>query len=154
MVTEVTINREVKVRGGPMRGGYSTTIDAENDFILNSHILTKLRKELKNKMNLKTDCNHKESTPGDFKKHEEQIAGLVGSLNNYGDPFHGAAQNMTAGAEKPSNMINGILSARKYDTERVEQFIKKRLLSREVSFYNHIQRSTISTLLKKRNKER
>ena len=61
---------------------------------------------------------------------------------------------MTAGAEKPSNMINGILSARKYDTERVEQFIKKRLLSREVSFYDHILRSIISTLLKKRNKER
>ena len=36
LVTEVTINRVVKVRGGPMRGGYSTAINAENDFILNS----------------------------------------------------------------------------------------------------------------------
>ena len=38
--TEVTINREVKVPGGPMRGGYSTNFDAENDFVLNPHILT------------------------------------------------------------------------------------------------------------------
>ena len=44
LVTEVTIYREVKVRGGPMRGGFSTRFDAENDFVLNSHILAELRK--------------------------------------------------------------------------------------------------------------
>ena len=150
LVTKVAINRQVKVRGGPMGGRYSTSINAENDFILNSHVLAKLRKELKNKMSLKTDSNHKESTPGEIKKHEEQIPGLTGSLNNYDDPFYVAAQNMATGAEIPSNIINGLLSARKYDTERVEQFIKKRLLSREVSFYDSIQRSTIATSLKKK----
>ena len=90
LVTEVTITRKVKVGGGPMRGGYSPSIDAKNDFILRSDILAKLRKELKNKMNLKTVSNHKESTPIEIKKHEEQIAGLIGSLNEYGDPFHRA----------------------------------------------------------------
>ena len=55
----------------------------------------------------------------------------------------------------PGNIINGLLSARKYATERVEQFTKKRLLSREVTFYETIQRITIPTLLKKqRNRER
>ena len=44
LANEETINTEVNVRGDPMRGGYSTSIDAENDFILNSHILVKLRK--------------------------------------------------------------------------------------------------------------
>ena len=44
LVNEETINGEVTVRGGPMSGGYSTSIDAENGFILNSHILAKLRK--------------------------------------------------------------------------------------------------------------
>ena len=32
---------------------------------------------------------------------------------------------MAAGGEIPCNTINGLLSARKYGTERVEQFIKK-----------------------------
>ena len=50
----------------------------------------------------------------------------------------------------PGNIINGLLSARKYATERVEQFTKKRLLSREVNFYDPIQRITIATLLKKK----
>ena len=56
---------------------------------------------------------------------------------------------MATGAEMPGNIINGLLSARKYATERVEQFTKKRLLSREVNFYDPIQRITIATLLKK-----
>ena len=93
LVTEVAIYREVKVRGGPMRGGHSASINAEN-FILNSHMLVKLKKELKKKMNLKTESNHKESTPGKIKKHEEQIAELIGSLIDYVDPFHGITGNM------------------------------------------------------------
>ena len=61
---------------------------------------------------------------------------------------------MATGGEIPVNIINGLLSARKYATERVEQFTKKRLLSQEVSFYDPTQRITIATLLKKRNRER
>ena len=111
---------------------YSVSIDAENDFILSFNILAKLRKEFKNKINFKTDSNFKESTPDEIRKHEEQIAGLLGSLNNYSNPFHGAAWNMATGAKIPGNIINELLSAGKYATERVEQLTKKRLLSREV----------------------
>ena len=45
---------------------------------------------MKNKINLKTGPNHKESTNGEIKKHEEQISGLIGSLDDYGDSSHGA----------------------------------------------------------------
>ena len=150
LVNEVTINREIKVRGGPMRGGYSISIDAHNDFIVNSHILSKLRKELKNKMNLKTDLNHKKSIPGEFKKHKEQIAGPIGNLKDYGNPFHGAVQNRAAGAEIPGNIANWLLFARKYGAERVDQFIEKRLLSQEVSFLIPY----IATLLKKKKQRK
>ena len=91
LVNEETINGEVIVRGGPMSGSYSTSTDAENSFILNSHILAKLRKELKNKMNFKTDSNFKKSTPSEIRKHEDQIATLIGNLNNYSNPFHEVA---------------------------------------------------------------
>ena len=79
-------------------------------------------------MNFRTHSNFKESTPD-----EEQIAGLVGSLNNYSNPSHGEAWNVATGAEINGNIINGLLPARKYATERVQQFTKKRLLSRKVN---------------------
>ena len=41
---EVTINRDVKVSGSIIRGGYSNSIHADNNFILNSDTLSKLRK--------------------------------------------------------------------------------------------------------------
>ena len=50
-----------------MRGDCSTSIDAANDFILNFHILVKLRKELKNKMNLKPTNTTKNQYPGRLK---------------------------------------------------------------------------------------
>ena len=74
MVTKVGIYRGVKVRGGPMEDGHSASINAEN-FILNSHVLAKLKKELKNKMNLKTDsrvcfCNDLQSAKRKSRKEE------------------------------------------------------------------------------------
>ena len=62
LVNVVTINREIKVWVGPLRGRYSTSFEAENDFVLNSHISAGLRKELKGKMRFKTASTHKETT--------------------------------------------------------------------------------------------
>ena len=51
LVTEVTANREVKIRGGRMRDGYSTSVEAVDDFILNTHALANLWRVLKNSIN-------------------------------------------------------------------------------------------------------
>ena len=97
-------------------------------------------------MNFKTHSKHKELTPEEIKRHEEQIARLMESLN---DPIQRAAQIMATGAEVSGIVINRPLSARKYGTERVDQFIKKKFLSRGVRFYDPIQCSTVPTSLKK-----
>ena len=45
-MAEVTINREVKVRGGLMMGGYST-LDQKNDgFIKTCHFMAKVRPKI------------------------------------------------------------------------------------------------------------
>ena len=44
-----------------MRGAYSTSFDSENDFVIDSHILAELRKQLKSKMRLKTASANKRS---------------------------------------------------------------------------------------------
>ena len=57
--------------------GYSTSFDAGNDFVLISHILAELRKELKSKMKLKIASVDKEATYGKMERHEEQIQSLL-----------------------------------------------------------------------------
>ena len=49
----------------------------------------------KNKKKIKTDSNYKKSTPTEIKKHKEQIAGLIESLNDYDDHFHRVEQRET-----------------------------------------------------------
>ena len=49
LVLKVTINREMKVRGGPVRREYSSSFDIENDFVLNSDTIAKLREEVNSK---------------------------------------------------------------------------------------------------------
>ena len=82
MSCEVTINREVKIRGGPV-GWVQHFYECWEWFhpILS---LVKLRNEHKNKINLKIDSNNKESTHGEMKKREEQIARFIGSLFEQG----------------------------------------------------------------------
>ena len=77
-----------------MKGGYSTSFDVDNDFVLNSHILAELRKELKSKMRLKTASTHKEATYGEMQRHEEQIQSLLKNLKTYVNSFHEASRKM------------------------------------------------------------
>ena len=108
--SEVTINREVKVRGGPMRGGCSTSFDAENDFVLNSHILAELRKEFKNKMRLTTASTHKEATYEEMQRHEGQMQSLKKSKNR--------CQSLPWSSKKYGNRSGG---ARKFCLKRIHR---------------------------------
>ena len=58
LITETTINREVKVRGGPVRGGYSTSFEANDAFIKTSHLMAKIRGKLKEKLNVLSSTVH------------------------------------------------------------------------------------------------
>ena len=47
LIIEMTVNKEVKVLGGPMQGGYSTDLKSMNRFVKNTHYMAKLRAALK-----------------------------------------------------------------------------------------------------------
>ena len=67
-------------------------------------------------MNLRTNSNCEESMCEEIKKHEKQIAGLTRSINV--TLFYEEESNIVTGTEINCNVINGILSARKYDMQR------------------------------------
>ena len=102
LVTQFTINKEVKVRGGPMRGGYSISFDVENDFD---------GKLLMSQMRMKTASTHKEATYGKMQRREEQIPllkNLKTSSKKYGN---------RNGGEVPVCINNGLLSSREKGEE-------------------------------------
>ena len=68
-----TVDREITIHCGLMRVGYSTSVQAADDFILNIHTLAKPWRALKNRMKLKTSCNHKEFSHGQKKMIEQYI---------------------------------------------------------------------------------
>ena len=80
LLWETTMNKEVKVQGGPMLGGYSVDLAAMNIFVKNSHLLAKLRSVLKERNHLLTSSKHKETTLGVRKKHENIRKRLVTKL--------------------------------------------------------------------------
>eukprot|EP00794_Sanderia_malayensis_P016352 gene16352-17996_t len=112
LITETTINREVKVKGGPMQGGFSTDVKTVDTFLKTSHIIADLRGKLKERLNVLSNSSHKETTKGAKKKHEEMINSLVGQLDNYFDPFLvGAARNFKTGMEIDPATVDGLLSS-------------------------------------------
>ena len=95
--------------GGPMRGGHSASINAENDLILNSHMLAKFKKRIEKQNEFKNWLKPKESIPRETKINEEQIGETIGNLIDYVDVFQRAIRNMTTDVEIPSNITNGLL---------------------------------------------
>ena len=122
LVTEVTVNREVKIRSGLMRGGYSTSIETVDDFILNTHALAKLRRALKYRINVKTSSNHKEFAHGQKKMHERYFQQLLKSIPT--GPSHGPARNIMSGVEISSKIIDGLLTAKETGEKLHLEFVK------------------------------
>ena len=112
LITETTINREVKVRGGPMRGGYSTSEENTDAFIKTSHIMATVRSKLKEKLAYVTSSAHKEITPGSRIQHDNVVKDLINQLREYFNPFIEApARHFKTGVEIEPDVIKGLLNS-------------------------------------------
>ena len=125
--TEVTINPEVKIRGGPC--GYSKSLETVDDFKLNTHVSAKLRRAQKNRMNVKTSDNHKEFWHGQKKKkkeiREQEIQQLLTTIQI--NSFHGPARNTMSSLEISSKIIDSLLAAKETSEKIHLEFFKNRV---------------------------
>ena len=118
LITETTINREVKVRGGPMRGVYSTSEKTSDAFIKTSHIMATIRSKLKEKLAFVTSSAHKEITPDSRIQHDNVVKDLINQLRGYFNPFIEApARHFKTGVEIEPNVIKGLLSSQEIGEE-------------------------------------
>ena len=106
LITETTSNREVKVRGGPMRGGYSTSEKTTDALIKTSHLMAAIRRKLKEKLSYVPSSAHKEITPGSRKQNDNVVRDLTIQLGDYFDPFLEApARHFKSGVEIDKDII-------------------------------------------------
>ena len=139
-MTEIGPNRESKIRGGPMRGGYSASPEAVDIFYKNSHKLAKLRKHEKDRLLIKTSSAHYETSAGAKAKHEKQASSLTEKLQTYYAPFEGPARNLSTRIElEPPAIVDGLIGARSVGEEMHCMFYTERLLSSEVDFLRQLR---------------
>ena len=155
-ITEVTINREVKVRGGPLQGGYSTSLKAEDNFIKTSHLMARVRAALKEKLSIVTASVHKETTQGARNQHEKTVQSMIDQMGKYMDPFaRGVARHFKTGEGIPEDVVRGLVQSTQIGESLLMEFIEERL-KREghsrVSFFKAIPNPKIKTGLEKPKK--
>ena len=157
LIIETTINREVKVRGGPMQGGFSTNTDAVDTFIKTSHVIAKLRFIMNKKLGPLSSATHKETTPGAKKTHEKTIKRMVSGLDNILDPFApGPARHMKTGVLIDENVIQGLMKSTDVGERFLKDFIEDRITNNtesRISFFAPISNPKIRTGLEKKAKE-
>lgn len=155
-ITEVTVNREVKVRGGPLHGGYSTSLKAEDAFIKTSHLMAKVRAALKEKLSILTTSVHKEVTDGARREHEKTVESMVEQMSRYMDPFaSGVARHIKTGEAIPEDVVKGLLHSTQLGETLLAKFIDERLKMEgddRVSFFKAITNQKIKTGLEKPKK--
>ena len=156
-ISEVTVNREVKVRGGPMKGGFSTSLTAENAFIKTSHLMAKVRKALRDKFSIMTTSTHNETTQRAKKEHEKIVEALVDQMSKYMDPFAaGVARHFKTGEVINEEVVKGLLQSSRIGETLLLKFVEERLKRKgedRVSFFKPIQIQKIKTGLGKPKKE-
>ena len=116
-----------------MRVGCSTFVEAINDFILNTHAFTKLRRPLNNRMNVKTSSNYKEFSHGQKKMHEQYIQQLLITISS--NPFHGSARNLMSSLNISFKIIDDLLAAKGTGEKLHLEFAINRVTSCNTSFF-------------------
>ena len=100
IITETTINKEVKVRGGPMRGGFSTSERTNDNFIKTSHLMAAITRKVEDKLSYVTSSAHKEVSKGSRKKHDASVCDLANQLEELVDPFLDGPDRLLVGKVK------------------------------------------------------
>ena len=143
---EQTINRQQKSRGGII--GYATNPSTVQRWVLTSHVASKCYSELEERLGIGQRLNK----PKDFGKSRSKFDDKCALrayevLINWGSPFklRESLVNVASGQEALPQVALDIASAESIGETCFEEFVKCRLKSNKINFYDPIKRNKLKT---------
>ena len=146
LITEL-YNKETKGTAGPFRAGFSTDIEAVNNWVNTIHIHALLRTSLHRVLSIKTSSKHKELTGRGKRLHAEHVKSLKMKLNSYGvDPFStDPPRQITSGKKIDDIIVYDMFRAPDLGWDQLKTFIDERLIKESTDFFSPIKRNNLST---------
>ena len=153
LMTEVTINRDAKVRGGSMMGGYSTSDKTNDAFVKKSHVMAKSRSKLTEQVHLHSSCVHQELSPGSRKYNDNIVTDMKEKVLDYCNPFlNTSARHLKTGVETDVNIVSDLLSSTEIGNGMFTEFAEEKMKAPEekrIDFFASIPKSKIRNGLEK-----
>ena len=143
---EQIINREQKCHGGIT--GYSTSPGTVQRWVLTSHTLAKCSSKLEDDLLISAKPTRpKDLGPSRMKFDEQAVTRAYDVLLSWGNPFlyKESLVHMCSGVTATASVEDDLIRAEEKVLSACKRFVKERLQSSTVSFYNRIQRQSLST---------
>ena len=143
---EQTINREQKGHGGIK--GNSTSVGTIQRWVLTSHIASKCLSNFEHMLSFKKiDQLPKALGASRIKYDNEQIQNAYLMLSSWGNPFlyRETLINICSGLEAPENIQMDLLNAFEKGKQELDNFLKLRLQTSEISFFSPIKQLKLKT---------
>ena len=141
-----TINREQKCHGGIK--GYSTTVGTVQRWVLTSHSVSKCISNLNSDLKFQK----KSVKPKDLGKsrndfNHDKVDRAIEVISNWGNPFkkRDCLINICSGVKAPPELADDIIQAEDIGLTSLREFIDKRIVNSEVSFYDPIKKNKLRT---------
>ena len=146
--------KKTKGTACPFRAGFSTDIDAVNNWVNMIHIHATLQVSLQKFLHVSTSSKHKELTDRGKKIHADHVRKLKEKLVSYGvDPFSAeAAKHIPSGKQIAEQVIKDFIRAPEIGKKQVISFINDRLKDGLVSFFTPITKNKLVTGIQKKPK--
>ena len=145
-VIEQTINREQKGPGGII--GISTSIAAKQRWVLTSHITAQLSLNFKSSLSLSQENQPPKDTGSKRQKFDETlVTSCIEMINQWNNPFEPSEGivNLSSGVTASEEIKEDLLKAKEIGERCLDEFLKSRIESGEVSLYEPIRKQKLKT---------
>lgn len=145
---EETINRQSKIPGGIV--GKSTNPEAVNQWVETTVDRSQITENIRQMAGVgvtESSWIHKEGTPSRMKRDENDIRKVTGVISSMLDPFVQSEDltSISTGINASAETSSDLFRAQKEGDKKLQDFIKQRIMSEEVPYFDAIKKNKLKT---------